>query len=110
MATNGCIRSAGGQNGMVLMPLVLVIVLAGALIGAGMHLVGPMTLRMQTTAARDLLSTASRSIIAWSVSMGRLPTAAEFGIAAGVHKDPWNKPLIYVYDGDLADTDNADAS
>jgi hypothetical protein len=101
-AIPGFPRSATGQTGMALMPIVLTFVIAGALIGAGMHLVGPVTRRMRTEATRHLLDRASRSVIAWSVANGRLPTSAEFFSAAGVRDDPWHRPLIYVYDGNLA--------
>jgi hypothetical protein len=95
-------RSANGQSGMALMPLVLSFVIAGALIGVGMHLVGPVTRRMRTETTRQVLDRASRSVIAWSVTNGRLPTSAEFVAAAGVRDDPWRRPLAYVYDGNLA--------
>ena len=95
-------RSATGQAGMALMPIVLTFVIAGALIGAGMNLVGPTTRRMRTETTRKLLDRASRSVIAWSVASGRLPTAAEFVAAAGVRDDPWRRALVYVYDGNLA--------
>ena len=87
---------------MALMPIVLSFVIAGALIGAGMHLVGPTTRRMRSETTRNLLDRASRSVIAWSVASGRLPTAAEFVTAAGVRDDPWRRALVYVYDGNLA--------
>jgi len=102
MAIPGFPRSANSQNGMALMPIVLTFVIAGALIAAGMHLVGPVTRRMRTQTTRHMLDRASRSIIAWSVANGRLPTAAEFVTAAGVRDDPWRRPLVYVYDGNLA--------
>ena len=87
---------------MALMPSVLSFVIAGALIGAGMHLVGPTTRRMRSETTRNLLDRASRSVIAWSVASGRLPTTAEFVTAAGVRDDPWRRALVYVYDGNLA--------
>lgn len=87
---------------MALMPIVLTFVIAGALIGAGMHLVGPVTRRMRTETAQISLDRASRSVIAWSAGSGRLPTAAEFVAAAGIREDPWRRALVYVYDGNLA--------
>ncbi len=102
MAIPGFFRHATGQAGMALMPIVLTVVIAGALIGAGMHLVGPTTRRMRIETTRHLLDRASRSVIAWSAAHGRLPTAAEFVAAAGVRDDPWRRALVYVYDGNLA--------
>lgn len=102
LAIHGFPRSANGQAGMALMPLVLTVVIAGALIGAGMHMVGPMTRRNQIETTHSLLDRAARSIIAWSMTQGRLPTAAEFSAAAGVREDPWRRALVYVYDGNLA--------
>ena len=78
---------------MALMPIVLSFVIAGALIGVGMHLVGPTTRRMRTEATRYLLDRASRSVIAWSAANGRLPASAEFATAAGVGDDPWRRWL-----------------
>jgi len=89
---------------MALMPIVLTFVIAGALIGAGMHLVGSTSRRMRIETTRNLLDRASRSVIAWSIASGRLPTAAEFVTAAGVRDDPWRRSLVYVYDGNLADS------
>lgn len=102
MPIPGFPRSANGQAGMALMPLVLTFVIAGALIGAGMHIVGPMSRRMRTESTRQILDRATRSVIAWGVANGRLPTAAEFVVAAGVRDDPWHRALVYVYDGNLA--------
>jgi hypothetical protein len=87
---------------MALMPVVLSVVIVGALMGAGMQLVGPITQRMRTESTGQLLDRASRSVIAWSVANGRLPTAAEFSAAAGARDDPWRRALIYAYDGNLA--------
>lgn len=98
----GGLPSVNGQAGMALMPIVLTVVIAGALIGAGMQLVGPATRRMQIQSARLILERASRSVVAWSMAKGHLPTAAEFSTAAGVRRDPWGRALVYVYDGDLA--------
>jgi len=94
---------------MALMPLVLIIAITGALIGAGIHLVGPMAQRLRTATTLSLLDQASRSVVAWSQSHGRLPTAAEFATAAGVHNDSWNQGLVYLYDDDLTDIDRGGA-
>ena len=106
MATSRRFRSATAQAGMALMPLVLTIAIAGALIAAGMHLVGPMTQRMRTATTITLLEQVSRSVVAWSQTHGRLPAAAEFHAAAGVDDDPWKKALVYAYDGDLTEIDS----
>lgn len=100
----GCSPSVSCQAGMALMPIVLTVVIAGALIGAGMQLVGPVSLRMQMQSTRLILERSSRSVIAWSAAKGRLPTAAEFSTAVGVYRDPWGRSLVYVYDGGLAAT------
>ena len=89
---------------MALMPLVLVIGIAGALIGAGLKLVGPKVDRMRTQTALSQLDHASASVAAWSRNNGRLPTAAEFAAAAGIQDDPWKQSLVYVYDGNLTDS------
>ena len=96
-------RSAlNGQAGMALMPIVLTFVIAGALIGAGMNLVGPVTRRIRTETTLNLLDRASRSVIAWSVANGRLPVPSEFAAVAGVRDDPWRRGLVYTVDGNLA--------
>ncbi|PID39372.1 MAG: hypothetical protein CR984_07175 [Proteobacteria bacterium] len=96
------LKSANHQTGMALMPLVLTVVIAGAMIGVGMHVVEPMAKRMRVQATANRINDASRSVIAWSVDRGRLPTAAEFTVAAGVRDDLWHRGLVYVYDGSLA--------
>ena len=105
----GLWRSATTQTGVALVPLVLTIAIAGALMGAGMKLVGPKVQRLRTASAISVLEKASRSVLAWSQTRGRLPTVAEFGTAAGVQDDPWKKGLVYVYDADLADIDTGGA-
>lgn len=102
MAASGLSRIAAGQKGVALMPLVLTLVVAGALIAAGTNLVGPTSRNMRIETTRQLLDRAARSVIAWSATHGRLPTAAEFVAAAGVRDDPWRRTLVYVYDGHLA--------
>lgn len=97
-------RTASGENGLALMPLVLTLLIVGALIGAGMHLVGPMSRRMRLQSAHQTLDQAARSIVAWSVANGRLPTATELATAAVVRDDPWRRPLIYIYAGSLSDS------
>ncbi|WP_419661998.1 uncharacterized protein Dvar_24400 [Desulfosarcina variabilis str. Montpellier] len=101
----GRLASATTQTGVALIPLILTIAIAGALMGAGMKLVGPQVQRLRTASAISMLEKASRSVVAWSQTHGRLPTAAEFGAAAGVHDDPWKKGLVYVYDVDLTGID-----
>ena len=89
---------------MALMPLVLTFVIAGALIGAGMHLLGPRVEQVRVVETAGRLVDASRSVIAWSVDRGRLPTAGEFPAAAGGGDDAWKKALVYVYDNHLTTT------
>ncbi|MGD8701426.1 MAG: putative Ig domain-containing protein [Desulfosarcina sp.] len=95
-------RSSNGQSGMTLMPVILTVVIVGVLIGAGMHAVGPVAMRYRMASTQDMLDRASRSVIAWSVANGRLPSAAEFVDAAGVRDDAWQRSLVYAYDGNLA--------
>ncbi len=98
----GSSRHAGSQSGMALMPIVMTIAIIGALIGAGLNLIGPVTQRLKTETARSRMADASRSVIAWSIANGRLPTAAEFADASGVRNDSWNRAFVYGYDGNLA--------
>ena len=104
MAIPGISRSTNDHAGMTLMPVVLMFVIAGALIGAGITLVGPVTRRIQTNTTNNLIDRASRSVIAWSMVNNRLPTASEFVVAAGVRDDGWHHRLVYVFDGSLTAT------
>jgi hypothetical protein len=94
-------RHPNSQAGMALMPLVLTFVIAGSLIGAGMHLLGPKVTQIRVDSTIRLLDNATRSVVAWSVNHGRLPTTAEFVAAAGVRDDAWQNDLVYVYDNNL---------
>lgn len=91
---------------MALMPLVLTILIAGALAGVGVSLVGPVTQRMRIAATRQSIDRAIQSVMGWSVAHGRLPTAAEFESAAGMVDDLWHRPLTYVYDAQLTARDD----
>ena len=86
-STPGVRPSISGQSGMALMPIILAIAIAGALIGVGLQMLGPVSQRMRMEATRQMLERASRSVIAWSVARGRLPDAGEFAAAAGVRND-----------------------
>ena len=99
------IRHPGGTAGMALMPMVLVILIAGALVGVGTSLIGPAAERMRVSATRQRIDRATRAIVGWSVAHGRLPTDTEFGAAAGYRNDLWHRALVYTYDGNLADSD-----
>jgi hypothetical protein len=101
----GHFRLATAQAGIALMPLVLTIAIAGALIGAGMKLVGPHVQHQRTATAITMLDQAFRSVMAWSQTHGRLPMDVEFGAAAGVRDDPWKNGLVYGYDSRLTDID-----
>ncbi len=96
--------SADRQQGLALMPMVLAIVISGALMGMGLKLVGPRVDRMRARTVLSQLDQSTASIVAWSRNNRRLPTAAEFAAAAGIHEDPWKKSLVYVYDDNLAAT------
>jgi len=90
------------QNGFALMPVILAVLIMGALIGVGLTLVGPRVKREKYNQTNNTITAAVQAVTSWSVPNGRLPNSSEFpAVVRNIH-DAWRKSLVYVYDNYLA--------
>jgi len=98
------------NKGLALLPLILMVVVFGALLGVGVGLVKDRVENAQKLKTMDALSSAVAAISSWSAQSGILPvwgdntpdgTMDEFCELVKNGTDVWNQNLIYAYDPDL---------
>ncbi|MBU1569309.1 MAG: hypothetical protein KKE00_02110, partial [Proteobacteria bacterium] len=89
------------KKGFALMPLIIAILIIGALIGAGLTLVGPRAKKAKYDRTGESLTAATQSVIAWAAANGRLPDATAFPSVVSSSIDGWGRSLIYIYDNNL---------
>jgi len=89
------------KKGMTLLPLILMIIIMGGLIVAGITLVGPLTTRAKVNETKDTLNAAVDAIVNYAASNGRLPDNTQFPTIVRNQNDSWGRPLYYAYDNDL---------
>ena len=90
------------QNGFALMPVILAVLIMGALIGVGLTLVGPRVKREKYNQTNNTITASLQAVTSWSVANGRLPDSSEFPAVIRNIDDAWRKSLVYVYDNNLA--------
>ena len=90
------------QKGFALMPLILTVLIMGALIGVGLSILAPRIKKEKYNQSNDTISAAIHAVTSWSVSNNRLPDNSEFPSIVKNVNDDWRKPLVYIYDNDLA--------
>ncbi|MFH1982186.1 MAG: LamG domain-containing protein [Pseudomonadota bacterium] len=83
------------------MPLILTVVIVGALIGVGMTILAPLVKQTKYNEAGRRIDSAIDAIVSWSAANGRLPDSALFASVVKDTEDPWRRPLVYVYDNAL---------
>ena len=89
------------QNGFALMPVILTVLIMGALIGVGLTLVAPRVKREKYNQTNNTITAAVQAVTSWSVTNGRLPDSSEFPAVVRNIQDAWRKSLVYVYDNNL---------
>jgi hypothetical protein len=92
---------ASGNKGFAFFFLIAAILVIGALIGAGLTLVGPRAKKAKYDRTGEILTAATQSVIAWAAANGRLPDAAVFPSIVSSSTDDWGRPLVYIYDINL---------
>ena len=96
------------RHGAALLYLLLFFMLLGALLTAGAGMLAPLIARGKVTDTKVALERDVQGITAWAVKNGRLPSSAptdEYSALFGATPpDAWGKPVVYVYDGNLAAT------
>lgn len=96
------------QRGIALLYLVLFFTFLGALLSFGARMLAPSISRGKIVDTKAQLEQDISAITAWAVRNGRLPATIptdEYATLFGAPPvDAWGKPVIYIYDADLAAT------
>ncbi len=89
------------DTGFALMPVILTVLIAGALIGVGLTIIGPRLQKKSYNKTRVSMDAAVQAIISWSSTNNRLPDNATFPTIVRNTNDAWQKQFVYVYDNSL---------
>jgi len=98
------------NRGITLLPLILMVVVFGALIGVGTGIIKQRVQRNQQQKAAESITSAIQSIFSWSIENGALPiwgdntpdtTTDEFCEIVRETDDPWHQGVTYIYAGEL---------
>jgi len=99
-----------GNKGFALYFLIAAILVVGALIGAGLTLVGPRAKKAKYDRTKDIIAAAEQSVISWAAANGRIPVWGdnapdaiidEFCEVTANQNDAFTRPLVYIYDNNL---------
>ena len=97
------------SRGFSLVEMALVLVVVGIVIGIGAGMIGPLTTMSKTRESREILESDIASVSSWSASNNRLPTftptppdTTRFDQIVKSPVDSWGRPLMYLYDANLA--------
>lgn len=108
-------RGSGGERGIALVPVVLVLLVVASLLAVGFTTLGPLVRRGKINEVKDTLDAAVKAVISWAGANKRLPCAGndnsgycsaqgdEFTPAVRNPNDAWAKALFSIYDNKLAD-------
>ena len=89
-------------KGFTLVELAIVMVILGFLVSIGASMIGPLTIRMKTTEAREQVNAAVDGVIGYSATNLRLPNLAQFPTTVRAQRDAWDNQIQYVFDNNLA--------
>ncbi|SJZ82846.1 prepilin-type N-terminal cleavage/methylation domain-containing protein [Trichlorobacter thiogenes] len=97
------------SRGFSLVEMALVLVVVGIVIGIGAGMIGPLTTMSKVRESREIIESSIVSVSGWSASNNRLPTftptlpdTARFDQIVKSPIDSWGRPLIYLFDANLA--------
>jgi hypothetical protein len=99
------------NRGIALLPLILMVVVFGALLGFGTGMVKQRVLKNQQKKTADSMTWAIQSIFSWSIENNALPiwgdnavdtVVDEFCEIVKMTHDPWHQEFVYIYDNALA--------
>ena len=102
--------SVHNNRGITLLPLILMVVVFGALLGVGMGVVKQRVQKIQQQKTAETVTSAIQSIFSWSIETGTLPiwgdntpdaTRDEFCEIVKETQDPWHQGFVYIYAGGL---------
>ena len=98
------------NRGITLLPLILMVVVFGALIGVGTGIIKQRVQRNQLLKTAESMTSAMQSIISWSIENNALPiwgdntpdsNIDEFCEIVNKTDDPWHQDFVYIYAGEL---------
>jgi type II secretory pathway pseudopilin PulG len=89
------------EKGFALLPVILAVMILGALIGVGLTVIVPRIKKEKYNQSHAAMDAAVQAIISWAATNERLPTSAAFPSVVKTTADAWRKTLLYVYDNTL---------
>ena len=102
--------SVHNNRGITLLPLILMVVVFGALLGVGTGVIKQRVQKIQQQKTAETITSAIQSIFSWSIENGTLPiwgdnipdaTRDEFCEIVKETQDPWHQGFVYIYAGGL---------
>jgi prepilin-type N-terminal cleavage/methylation domain-containing protein len=96
------------EKGFTLVELAIVLVIVGLLLGLGAGMVGPLTKRVKLNESRETVSAAVDSVMGYASINNRVPdlsaspSPTSFWTNVRTQNDSWGRPLVYVFDNNLA--------
>lgn len=96
------------SKGFTLVELAIALVVIGIVISLGVTLIGPMTKRIKFSESRDIVNAAVESVSSYAATNNKLPRldnsvpVDEFTPSVRNPNDAFARPLIYLYDSNLA--------
>lgn len=90
------------QKGFTLIELAIVLVVLGFIIGAWADLLGMLNERSKTAEGKEIVSSSVLIVQGYVLKHKRLPDLTNFNNLAPTPYDSWEKPLVYIYDANLA--------
>ncbi len=96
------------KKGFTLVELAIVLVIVGLLLGLGAGMVGPLTKRVKLNESREIISAAVDSVMGYASINNRVPdlsaspSPTSFWTNVRTQNDAWGRPLVYVFDNNLA--------
>lgn len=96
------------EKGFTLIELAIVLILVGLLLGLGAGMIGPMTKRVKLNESKEVVSAAVDSVVGYASINNRVPdlsatpSPTSFWTNVRTQNDAWGRPLVYVFDNNLA--------
>jgi prepilin-type N-terminal cleavage/methylation domain-containing protein len=95
------VKACSDAKGFTLIELAIVMVILGFLVSIGAGMMGPLTMRMKTTEAKENVNAAVDGVIGYAATNTKLPTLTLFPGVVRSQNDSWSKPMQYIVDSNL---------